>query len=119
MKNVKGEKNMKYYSEKLDKLFDAEEALLKAEKEAADKEKEAATKKLKIAAEREKLVSEVDKYNNALDAAYKTYCETKKALSAAKTALKKFDFEHDGDDKKEAISNADSIFDLISDILLL
>lgn len=33
---------MKYYSEKLDKLFNTEEALFKAEKEAADKEKEAA-----------------------------------------------------------------------------
>ena len=110
---------MKYYSEKLDKLFNTEEALFKAEREAADKEKEAAAERNKVAAEREKLVSEVDKYHDALDAAYKTYCETEKALSAARTALKKFDFEHDGNDKKEAISNADSIFDLISDILLL
>ena len=33
---------MKYYSEKLDKLFNTEEALFKAEREAAGKEKEAA-----------------------------------------------------------------------------
>ena len=103
---------MKYYSEKLDKLFDTEETLFKAEKEAADKEKEAA-------AEREKLVSKVDKYHDALDAAYKTYCETEKALSAARAALKKFDFEHSGKDKRKAVSNADSIFDLVSDLFLL
>lgn len=110
---------MKYYSEKLDKLFDTEETLFKAEKEAADKEKEAAAERDKVAAEREKLVSKVDKYHDALDAAYKTYCETEKALSAARTALKKFDFEHSGNDKRKAISNADSIFDLVSDLFLL
>ena len=110
---------MKYYSEKLDKLFDTEETLFKAEKEAADKEKEAAAERDKVAAEREKLVSKVDKYHDALDAAYKTYCETEKALSAARTALKKFDFEHSGNDKRKAVSNADSIFDLVSDLFLL
>ena len=110
---------MKYYSEKLDKLFNTEEALFKAEKEAADKEKKATAERNKVAAEREKLVSEVDKYHNALDAAYKTYCETEKALSAARAALKKFDFEHSGKDKSKAVSNADSIFDLVSDLFLL
>ena len=110
---------MKYYSEKLDKLFDTEEALFKAEKEAADKEKEAAAERNKVAAEREKLVSEVDKYHDALDAAYKTYCETEKALSAARAALKKFDFEHSGKDKRKAVSNTDPIFDLVSDLFLL
>ena len=110
---------MRYYSDKLDKLFRTEEALFKAEKEAADKEKEAAAEKLKVAAERDKLVAEVDKYYDALDAAYKTYCETERALSAARTALKKFDFEHSGNDKRKAISNADSVFDLISDMFLL
>ena len=110
---------MKYYSKKLDKLFNTEETLVKAEKEAADKEKEAAAEKLKVAAEREKLVSEVDKYHDALDAAYKTYCETEKALSAARAALKKFDFEHSGKDKRKAVSNADSVFDLVSDLFLL
>ena len=110
---------MKYYSEKLDKLFNTEEALFKAEREAAGKEKEAAAERNKVAAEREKLVSEVDKYHDALDAAYKTYCETEKALSAARAALKKFDFEHSGKDKRKAVSNADSIFDLVSDLFLL
>ena len=110
---------MKYYSEKLDKLFNTEEALFKAEKEAADKEKEAAAERDKVAAERDKLVSEVDKYHDALDAAYKTYCETEKALSAARAALKKFDFEHSVKDKRKAVSNADSIFDLVSDLFLL
>ena len=110
---------MKYYSEKLNKLFDTEEALFKAEKEAADKEKKATAERNKVAAERDKLVAEVDKYHDALDAAYKTYCETERALSAARTALKKFDFEHSGNDKRKAVSNADSIFDLVSDLFLL
>ena len=110
---------MKYYSETLDKLFNTEEALFQAAKEAAGKDKEAAAERNKVAAEREKLVSEVDKYHDALDAAYKTYCETEKALSAARAALKKFDFEHSGKDKRKAVSNADSIFDLVSDLFLL
>ena len=110
---------MKYYSEKLNKLFDTEEALFKSEKEAADKEKKATAERNKVAAERDKLVAEVDKYHDALDAAYKTYCETERALSAARTALKKFDFEHSGNDKRKAVSNADSIFDLVSDLFLL
>ena len=110
---------MKYYSEELDELCNTEEALFKAEKEAAGKEKEAAAERDKVAAERNKLVSEVDKCHNALAAAYKTYCETEKALSAARAALKKFDFEHSGKDKRKAVSNADSIFDLVSDLFLL
>jgi len=111
---------MRYYSDKLGgKLFDTEEALFKAEREAADKEKEAAAAKLKIATKRNKLVEAVNKCQSVVNVAYEEYTKADKALSAARMALNKFDFEHNCKNSKKAISNADSIFDVISDILSL
>lgn len=110
---------MRYYSDKLKKIFDTEEALFKAEKEAADKEKEAADIKLKITTERNKLVEAVNKCQAVLDVAYEEYMKADKALSAARAALNKFDFENSCGNSRKAISNADSIFDVISDILSL
>lgn len=110
---------MRYYSDKLKEIFDTEDALFKAEKEAAGKEKNAADVKLKITTERNKLVEAVNKCQAVFDVAYEEYIKADKALSVARMALNKFDFKYNCSNVRKAISNADSVFDVISDILSL
>ena len=105
---------MKYYSDKLKKLFDTEEALFRAE-EAADKEKkEARVKESERAAKRNELLNEasnkmaeVKKEREALSAAQKAYAETIKKIN-------EFDIENKRA-REINVSNYDSFLDFILD----
>lgn len=64
---------MKYYSEKLNYLYDTEEALKKAEAEKEAKEREAKQKSEKLSAERKAAAQIVDQKRKAAWDAYKEY----------------------------------------------
>ena len=105
---------MKYYSDKLKKLFDTEEALFRAEK-AADKEKKVArVKESERAAKRNELLNEasnkmaeVKKAREALSAAQKAYAETIKKIN-------EFDIENKCA-REINVFNYDSVLDFILD----
>lgn len=108
---------MKYYSEKLQKVFDTAEACQRAEfeaKEAENKEKirreraerEAREKKEKMAAERKIRAAEVEEARKAMVAAQKKYQEVLEAF------IKSYGTYHcslTGDDAKAA---APTLFDI-------
>lgn len=64
---------MKYYSEKLNKLFDTQEACARAEKEHEKAVAEVEAKKKALADERAKRAKEVESAYNAVIAAKKDY----------------------------------------------
>lgn len=77
---------MKFYSEKLDKLFDTEELLNKAEIEAHEKEvalkKETEAKELQKTNEKKELAKSVEIAENELDIKYKEYDSAKEQARA-------------------------------------
>lgn len=66
---------MKFYSEKLNKMFDSEEACSEAEKEHDRLIDEAEAKKKALAAERASRAKEIEKLRDAAVAAEKAYTE--------------------------------------------
>lgn len=64
---------MKYYSEKLDKMFDTEVALKVAEKEVDEQEKKAKAEAAAKAAERKNRATEVEDARKAMTDAQKRY----------------------------------------------
>ena len=113
----KGDK-MKYYSEKLDKLFDTEEALFKAEKAADEVEKQELAKQTKLLTEKQEAIRELQRLGTEIvairkslrakeqeqDAIYKKLC----SLSPKQpfSTLRRFE-------------DYDSVFDYVNDIFRL
>lgn len=63
---------MKYYSEKLDKLFDIEEALFKAEKAADEVEKQELAKQTKLLTEKQEAIKELQRLGTEIVAIRKS-----------------------------------------------
>lgn len=104
---------MRYYSDKLGRIFNTEDALFKAER-AADKEKEeVSAKEAAVKAEHEKLLNETVRAKHKADEAEKEAAASKKAYYEAVKKLQAFEV-----DKCAPIDmgNYDSIFDFISDL---
>ncbi len=70
---------MKYYSEKLDKIFDSERELFEAETRVADRERKQREQAEKEKQEREAKEAERTKELDEIESAYKHYLELKDA----------------------------------------
>ena len=113
----KGDK-MKYYSEKLDKLFDTEEALFKAEKAADEIEKQELAKQTKLLTEKQEAIRELQRLGTEIaairkslrakeqeqDAIYKKLCNLNPKQPSS--TLRRFE-------------DYDSVFDYVNDIFRL
>ena len=111
---------MKYWSEKLNRLFDTEKACQDAEfkakeeenRERAQKEREARLKKEKeekLAAERKARAAEVEEARKTMVTAQHKYCELLEAFTKDYGA---FHLSLTGEDAKRAIPTLFDIFDL-------
>ena len=111
---------MKYWSEKLQKLYDSAEACQRAEFEAKEKEnrdrilkereaREKKEKQEKLAVERKTKAAEVEEARKAVVAAQHKYCEI---LEAFTKQFGPFHLSLTGEDAKRAIPTLFDIFDL-------
>ena len=106
---------MRYYSDKLKRVFDTEEKLFAAE-EAADKEKkEAKAKEAEIKKERNRLLGEVDAAKNEIAKAQEAVSAANKAYIEAVKKLRAFEFKNCSRYGEINVDNYDSVFDFISD----
>lgn len=99
---------MKYYSDKLNKLFDTEKELEKAEQEAKIKAYKEKQEKEAKAAERKARAAEVEEARKTMVAAQKKYQEV---LEAFIRDYKSFHYSVKGDEAKEMIP---TLFDIFS-----
>ena len=102
---------MKYYSEKLDKLFNSEAELIRAEK---TKEKQEAEKKAQEEAKRAKKKERIDEVNKALD----EYTKAKKKYSDLLNLYLKDYGTYTYKDYKDGIESIQDFSTFLSNFLL-
>lgn len=98
---------MKYYSEKLDKLFETEDALFKAEKAADEVQKQELDKQAKLLTEKQEAMEEVRRLGTKVITIKQALRTAEKEYTIAANKLRDLIFP----------DNYDSVFDYVSDVL--
>ena len=105
---------MKYYSEKLDKLFDTEEALFKAEKAADEVEKQELVKQTKLLTEKQEAIRELQRLGTEIIAIRKSLRAKEQEQDAVYKKLYNLPKQSFGISYR--FEDYDSVFDYVNDI---
>lgn len=107
---------MKYYSEKLEKLFDTEEELFKSEKAADEVAEQELDKQTKLLAEKQELMEEVRRLGTKIATIKQALRTAEKEYTIAANKLRDLNPYQIRKGFHLNPDNYDSIFDYVSDV---
>lgn len=108
---------MKYYSEKLDKLFETEDALFKAEKAADEVQKQELDKQAKLLTEKQEAMEEVRRLGTKVITIKQALRTAEKEYTIAANKLRDLNPYQIRKGYHLFPDNYDSVFDYVSDVL--